>query len=151
MRKRPKNAARMQPEATETLKRAPNGIDVLVGQRVRVRRVMIGLSQQGLAEKVGISFQQVQKYEKGLNRISASKLHQIAEALSAPVHFFFQTDDEHRDVNEEGVMALLEDRDAISVLRAFSQIRDRNLRRAVRDHIRNIAACGEDLNAKRAD
>jgi transcriptional regulator with XRE-family HTH domain len=151
MRKRPENSAQMQREATKPLKRAPNEIDVLVGQRVRVRRIMNGLSQQGLAEKVGISFQQVQKYEKGLNRISASKLHQIADVLNAPVHFFFQTEDEYRDVEEEGVLALLEDRDAVSVLRAFSQIRDRNLRRAVRDHVRNIAACGEELDAKAAD
>ncbi|MDQ8700595.1 helix-turn-helix transcriptional regulator [Hyphomicrobium sp. LHD-15] len=151
MRKKKNDATQIQPEATELLKRAPNEIDVLVGQRVRVRRIMNGLSQQGLAEKVGISFQQVQKYENGLNRISASKLHQIAEALNAPVHIFFQTEDEYRVVEEEGVLALLRDRDTVSVLRAFSQIRDRNLRRAVRDHIRNIAACGEELDGKAAD
>src|ERR1700674_5845773 len=70
------------------IKKVPNPIDKHVGSRVRMRRMMIGMSQEKLGEKLGITFQQIQKYEKGTNRIGASRLQQIATVLSVPVGFF---------------------------------------------------------------
>jgi len=71
-------------------KKSPNAIDVHVGARVRLRRMMLGLSQEKLGEHLGITFQQIQKYEKGTNRIGASRLQAIARVLSVPVAFFFE-------------------------------------------------------------
>src|SRR5215207_2583556 len=67
----------------------PNPIDVQVGSRVRLRRNMLGLSQEKLGEAIGLTFQQVQKYERGANRIGASRLHQLSQVLDVPVSFFF--------------------------------------------------------------
>jgi transcriptional regulator with XRE-family HTH domain len=71
-------------------KKSANAIDVHVGSRVRLRRMMLGLSQEKLGEHLGITFQQIQKYEKGTNRIGASRLQAIARVLSVPVAFFFE-------------------------------------------------------------
>src|SRR4051812_7054851 len=71
----------------------PNPIDVLVGTRLRLRRNMLGLSQQRLGEAVGLTFQQVQKYERGANRIGASRLHELSQVLNIPVSFFFDDTD----------------------------------------------------------
>jgi transcriptional regulator with XRE-family HTH domain len=69
--------------------RGPNPVDLHVGARIRMRRKVLGVSQEKLAEELGLTFQQVQKYERGANRVSASKLYEIARALSAPVSYFF--------------------------------------------------------------
>src|SRR3954452_14047903 len=71
----------------------PNPIDVLVGTRLRLRRNMLGLSQQRLGEAVGLTFQQVQKYERGANRIGASRLHELSQVLNVPLSFFFDDTD----------------------------------------------------------
>src|SRR5581483_7649145 len=71
-------------------KKQPNSIDVHVGHRVRLRRMILGISQDKLARDLGITFQQVQKYEKGTNRVSASRLQHIARTLSVPVRYFFE-------------------------------------------------------------
>ena len=68
----------------------PNPIDIHVGSRVRLKRTMMGLSQEKLGESLGVTFQQVQKYEKGANRIGASRLQQIAAILKTPISFFFE-------------------------------------------------------------
>ncbi len=70
--------------------RAPNTIDVRIGERVRARRTALGMSQDALANRLGITFQQVQKYEKGVNRIAASRLFDIAAILETPVAYFFE-------------------------------------------------------------
>ena len=70
-------------------KKAPNPIDKHVGSRVRMRRMMLGMSQEKLGDALGLTFQQVQKYEKGTNRIGASRLQQISNILQVPVAFFF--------------------------------------------------------------
>ena len=67
----------------------PNPIDVHVGSRIRLRRTLLGMSQERLAEAIGLTFQQVQKYERGANRVSASKLWEIAAALKTPVAYFY--------------------------------------------------------------
>ena len=72
------------------VKKNPNPIDVHVGSRVRMRRMLVGLSQEKLGERLGLTFQQVQKYEKGSNRVSASRLYQMAQILGVPVQFFFE-------------------------------------------------------------
>jgi transcriptional regulator with XRE-family HTH domain len=71
-------------------KKAPNPIDKHVGSRVRMRRMMLGMSQEKLGDALGLTFQQVQKYEKGTNRIGASRLQQISNILQVPVAFFFE-------------------------------------------------------------
>ena len=68
----------------------PNPVDRHVGSRVRMRRIMLGMSQEKLGEGLGLTFQQIQKYEKGTNRIGASRLHQISEILQVPVSFLFE-------------------------------------------------------------
>ena len=71
-------------------KKSPNPTDKYVGSRVRMRRLMLSMSQEKLGEKLGLTFQQVQKYEKGTNRIGASRLQHIAQILKVPVSFFFE-------------------------------------------------------------
>lgn len=71
-------------------KKTPNSIDVAVGMKIRQRRMLMGLSQERLGESLGITFQQVQKYEKGTNRVSASKLQAVADTLKVPVSYFFE-------------------------------------------------------------
>ena len=70
--------------------KAPNPVDKYVGSRVRMRRIMLGMSQEKLGEALGLTFQQVQKYEKGTNRVGASRMQQISEILQVPVSFLFE-------------------------------------------------------------
>ena len=79
--------AKKLPKAVKT---GPNPTDKYVGSRVRMRRMTIGLSQEKVAHALGLTFQQVQKYEKGTNRISSSRLHQLAKILEVPIPFFFE-------------------------------------------------------------
>ncbi|MEL6219934.1 MAG: helix-turn-helix transcriptional regulator [Pseudomonadota bacterium] len=96
-------------------------VDVHVGQRVRQRRWMIGMTQQQLANKVGIKFQQIQKYETGANRISASRLWDIADALEVPVAFFFEgLQDEVAGADNQPDM--MRDKEALDLVRAYYQI-----------------------------
>ncbi|MDO5647265.1 helix-turn-helix domain-containing protein [Paracoccus sp. (in: a-proteobacteria)] len=93
-------------------------VDVHVGKRIRHRRWMIGVTQQQLADKVGIKFQQIQKYETGMNRVSASRLWDIAAALEVPVSFFFDgidMDDDAQSVEGD----ILNDKEALQLVRAY--------------------------------
>ncbi len=95
-----------------------HSVDVHVGKRVRHRRWMIGMTQQQLADKVGIKFQQIQKYETGMNRVSASRLWDIAHAMDVPVSFFFDGLNEGAAVSEvEG--DILADKEALQLVRAY--------------------------------
>ena len=85
---RPVNSAAAT-QASQVAKKVPNPIDRHVGSRVRMRRMMLGMSQEKLGDALGLTFQQVQKYEKGANRIGASRLQQISQILQVPVSFFF--------------------------------------------------------------
>ncbi len=78
----------------ETLERSPDLIDVEVGRRLRRRREVLGMSQMRLAEAIGVTFQQVQKYERGKNRVSASRLWQVGKALGVTIDYFFEDIDE---------------------------------------------------------
>lgn len=109
-------------------------VDVHVGKRIRHRRWMVGMTQQQLAEKVGIKFQQIQKYETGMNRVSASRLWDIAEALSVPVAFFFDGADESgaevADGSGEAVPAdILADKEALELVRSYYSIPENQRRR----------------------
>lgn len=107
-------------------------VDVHVGKRVRHRRWLTGMTQQQLAEKVGIKFQQIQKYETGANRISASRLWDIADALDVPVSFFFDGLEEGDKANgERGSIPsdLMGDKEALDLVRSYYAIPENQRRR----------------------
>ena len=107
-------------------------VDVHVGKRVRHRRWLIGMTQQQLAEQVGIKFQQIQKYETGANRVSASRLWDIAEALDVPVAFFFEGLDEHEKAQSDhpAVPAdIMGDKEALDLVRSYYAIPENQRRR----------------------
>jgi transcriptional regulator with XRE-family HTH domain len=103
-------------------------VDVHVGQRVRQRRWMVGMTQQQLGNKVGIKFQQIQKYETGTNRISASRLWDIAAALDVSVSFFFEgLSGEQLGLGAHG--DILTDKEALELVRAYYSIPETQRRR----------------------
>ncbi|MCK0142699.1 helix-turn-helix transcriptional regulator [Aliiroseovarius sp. F20344] len=106
-------------------------VDIHVGKRVRHRRWMVGMTQQQLAEKVGIKFQQIQKYETGMNRVSASRLWDIAAALSVPVSFFFDGLENHADDTGEDALPsdFLADKEALELVRSYYAIPENQRRR----------------------
>ena len=128
-------------------KKAPNPTDKYVGSRVRMRRLMLAMSQEKLGEKLGLTFQQVQKYEKGTNRIGASRLQHIAQILKVPVSFFFEGVSGAKQ-NEDGsskapvadyVSDFLSSTDGLALTKAFTNIKDSKLRRRVVDLVEEIA------------
>ncbi len=140
-------------------KKTTNPIDKHVGSRVRMRRVLIGMSQERLGDALGLTFQQVQKYEKGINRIGASRLQQISNILGMPVEFFFEGAPSLEARTQEGgfnepsdtpyVADFLASNEGVQLNRAFLKIRDPKLRRRVVDLVTAIA--GEDELAAIAD
>ena len=107
-------------------------VDVHVGKRIRHRRWLAGITQQQLAEAVGIKFQQIQKYETGMNRVSASRLWDIAEALTVPVSFFFEgLEDvpEHTHKVTELPGDILKDKEALELVRSYYAIPETQRRR----------------------
>ncbi len=107
-------------------------VDVHVGKRVRHRRWLIGMTQQQLAEQVGIKFQQIQKYETGANRVSASRLWDIAEALEVPVSFFFEgLEEDHKNEAENSMLPadLMGDKEALDLVRSYYAIPENQRRR----------------------
>jgi transcriptional regulator with XRE-family HTH domain len=106
-------------------------VDVHVGKRIRHRRWLVGMTQQQLAEQVGIKFQQIQKYETGANRVSASRLWDIADALEVPVSFFFEGIGDHADDHTSvGFPAdLMGDKEALDLVRSYYAIPENQRRR----------------------
>ena len=104
-------------------------VDVHVGKRVRHRRWMVGMTQQQLADKVGIKFQQIQKYETGMNRISASRLWDIADALGVAISFFFEGLDQENQIVEEIDGDILADKEALMLVRSYYAIPEAQRRR----------------------
>ncbi|MEL6435460.1 MAG: helix-turn-helix domain-containing protein [Pseudomonadota bacterium] len=130
-----------------TEKKLPNPIDVHVGSRIRLRRTMLGMSQEKLGEALGITFQQVQKYEKGTNRVGASRLQNIAAILNVPVSFFFEDAPGDR-VSEGGQLAensstyvvnFLSSSEGLQLNRAFVKISDPKVRRKIIDLVKSLA------------
>jgi transcriptional regulator with XRE-family HTH domain len=110
----------------------PHPVDVHVGKRVRHRRWLVGMTQQQLAEKVGIKFQQIQKYETGANRVSASRLWDIADALDVPVSFFFEGIEETDKVDDgrsKVPVDLMGDKEALDLVRSYYAIPENQRRR----------------------
>jgi transcriptional regulator with XRE-family HTH domain len=128
----------------------PNPTDKYVGSRVRMRRMMLGMSQEKLADALGLTFQQIQKYEKGTNRISASRLQAISQILDAPVHFFFEgapNTAKSGAVHELGespspayVTDFLTTSDGLALVKAFVKIKDSALRRSIVRMVEAITA-----------
>jgi transcriptional regulator with XRE-family HTH domain len=102
--------------------------DIEMGKKIRLRRVEQQISQSDLGEKLGVSFQQVQKYEKGANRVGASRLQQIATALDVPVTFFYDGDGKTKEVES---LLFLDSAFSLRLLRAYSKIRDRAVQRHI--------------------
>ena len=127
-------------------KKTPNPIDVHVGSRIRLRRNMISMSQEKLGEALGITFQQIQKYEKGTNRVGASRLQQISQVLGVPVSFFFE--DAPGETPAGGmaesqsagfVVDFLSSSEGLQLNRSFARISDPKVRRKIVELVRTLA------------
>ena len=151
----------LEPDAFEREQgrgRKPNPVDVHVGNRLRLRRVVLGFSQEKLGDQLGLTFQQIQKYEKGVNRIGASRLYELSKVLGVGVAFFFEDlEDEAGAIlprpavngaagggesDERNVVAFLKSREGIELNRAFSQIEDARVRRSLIELVRNLTGPG---------
>lgn len=126
----------------------PNPIDIHVGSRVKLSRVMKGWTQEKLGDSIGVTFQQIQKYEKGVNRISASRLQKISDLLDTPVAFFFEDAPHKGDAKNVGleesssneyVIDFLSSSEGLKLNRAFLQIKDPKIREKIIDLVQSIA------------
>ena len=125
-------------------KKKANPVDAHVGYRVRLRRMLIGMSQERLGELLGLTFQQVQKYERGINRIGAGRLFEVAEILGVPISFFYEGVDASNAGGEGGsqsaaVMDFLSSNEGIQLSTAFMEIKDGKVRRRIVDLVRSLA------------
>lgn len=130
-------------------KKKPNPIDIHVGSRIRLRRTMLGMSQEKLGESLGITFQQIQKYEKGTNRVGASRLQNISSILNVPVSFFFEDAPGDHLATPGGleeasssnyVVDFLSSSEGLQLNRAFVKIADPKVRRRIVDLVKTLAA-----------
>lgn len=135
------------------MKKVPNPIDKHVGSRVRMRRVLLGMSQEKLGEALSLTFQQVQKYEKGTNRIGASRLQQISKTLNVPPAYFFDgapsfdagEESTHSAAAESGstyVVDFLSTTEGLNLNRSFTRIQDPKVRKRIVDLVNALA--GDD-------
>ncbi|MGA0596738.1 helix-turn-helix domain-containing protein [Enterovirga sp. CN4-39] len=132
--------------------KAPNDVDRQVGSRVRMRRMLIGMSQEKLGDALGLTFQQVQKYEKGTNRISASRLQQISQVLGVSIEFLYGNENAPSAGSPQGFSdtpradydADLLTSDGLKLLRAYREIKDRKVRRRLVDLAQALAERGGD-------
>ena len=127
-------------------KKQANPVDAHVGHRVRLRRMLIGMSQERLGELLGLTFQQVQKYEKGINRIGAGRLFEVAGILGVPISFFYEDADANAQAGgfAEGeepppVMEFLASGEGLQLSLAFMRIKDVKVRRRILDLVRSLA------------
>ena len=125
-------------------RKTPNPVDVHVGSRVRMRRMMLSTSQETLAKAIGLTFQQVQKYEKGTNRMGSSRLQQIGNALQVPVTFFFEGAPGQSKIDGNApspayVSKFLATSDGLALTKAFMQIKSATLRRSIVNVVNEIA------------
>src|SRR5882672_5774836 len=122
----------------------PDPVDIEVGHRIRIERLARGLSQTALANQLGVTFQQVQKYEKGVNRVGAGRLTKIAEVLGIEVGTFFSgkemLEGEQSKEGQSSPLKLLTVSGAFGLLRAYGDIEDTNLRRAIVDLVEQISS-----------
>ncbi|MEI6559994.1 MAG: helix-turn-helix domain-containing protein [Rhodospirillaceae bacterium] len=140
-------------------KDGPSPIDVHVGSRVRLRRTLLGMSQEKLGEAIGLTFQQVQKYERGMNRISASKLWKLSNVLDVPVSYFFDDlgvdEDGHAPVLSGGEVSSADSlaldpmakRETLELVRAYYKIADPLVRRRLFELTKAAAGAGDNTPA----
>lgn len=127
----------------------PHPIDVHVGGRVRLRRTMLGMSQDRLADSLGLTFQQIQKYEKGVNRIGASRVFEISRVLGVPIQFFFDDFDVNTGRSygfaEQGpddgmaMMELLNTPEGVQLCKHFASIKDPKIRKRVLELVKSLS------------
>ncbi|WP_297514724.1 helix-turn-helix transcriptional regulator [uncultured Caulobacter sp.] len=139
-----------EPPATE---RHPNPVDLHVGARIRMRRKILGVSQERLAEDLGLTFQQIQKYERGANRVSASKLYEIARSLHASIAYFFEglADTNSAGLAESGepfVHDFLMTPEGLELATVFPKISRQKVRRRILELVRSMA---DDEDAAEAE
>ena len=124
-------------------KKQANPIDIQVGNRVRIRRMLIGMSQERLGDLLGLTFQQVQKYEKGVNRIGAGRLFEVSRILNVPVDFFYEgVNDAAQSANETDgapVMDFVSSGEGLQLSLAFMKIKDAKVRKRVLDLVKSLA------------
>ena len=127
--------------------KTPDPIDKYVGSRIRMRRIMLGMSQEKLGDALGLTFQQIQKYEKGTNRVGASRLQQIADVLQVHVSFMFEGAPGGATGGGMGETAspayvsdFLATSDGLALTKAFTRLKDAKLRRSIVDLVEQIAA-----------
>lgn len=137
---------------SETNRKQPNLIDVHVGSRIRLRRNVMGMSQERLGDSLGISFQQIQKYERGTNRVGASRLQKIADILNVQISFFF----EEAPGNDatviappsassfDGLQTFLSSSEGFRLNREFVKITNPNVRQSIIEMVKAAAAQGDD-------
>ena len=127
--------------------RGPNPIDQHVGSRVRLRRQLMKMSQEKLGDELGVTFQQVQKYERGANRVGASRLYRLSRVLEVPVQFFFEglgdktaetglAENDHTPI----VYDFIQSSDGVSLADSFSRIKDSRVRRRILELVRTLAS-----------
>jgi len=126
----------------------PHPVDMHVGKRLRSRRTLLGMSQEKLGEAVGVTFQQIQKYERGLNRIGSSRLYEFARVLSNSVSYFFEgmetvaNDSSHSAMAEDSVgfeYENLANKEVLSLVRAFSGITDQKVRKDILSLVKSLS------------
>lgn len=136
----------------------PHPVDIYVGRRLRMKRTILGLSQESVGKQIGVTFQQIQKYERGINRMGASRLYDFAKALGVQVSYFFEGYGDYV-IEEENGMALAEpnakfegeqmnNRETLEVMRAYYRIKNPAVRKRIVDLIKAMAA--EDQEASKA-
>lgn len=137
-------------EADERNSRRANAIDVHVGGRVRLRRMVLGMSQEKLGEQLGLTFQQVQKYEKGVNRIGAGRLFDLSHVLGVPIQFFYEEAPSYQGESashggfsersgDNELVDFMATREGLELNKAFVRITDAKVRRSVLELIRSLA------------
>lgn len=154
MAKRPK---RETDGSEERNARRPNPMDIHVGSRVRLRRMLLGMSQEKLGDQLGLTFQQVQKYEKGINRIGASRLFDLSKTLGVPIDYFYEdapvgtlgmAEDQaafESKPSENNVFDFLSTREGLELNKAFVKISDARVRRSIVELVRSLA--GDQVNS----
>ena len=130
----------------KTSSRGPNPIDIHVGSRIRLRRQLMKMSQEKLGDELGVTFQQVQEYERGANRVGASRLYRLSRVLEVPVQFFFEGLNDQTAItamadNDQTpiVYDFIQSSDGVSLAESFSRIKDSKVRRRVLELVRTLA------------
>jgi transcriptional regulator with XRE-family HTH domain len=146
-------------DVVEKGSRRANPLDIHVGSRVRLQRMLLGMSQEKLGEQLGLTFQQIQKYEKGINRIGASRLYELAKVLGVSVEFFYEDAPGTASSNKSAVSSsgfgerqadryvvdFLSSREGVELNKAFVKITDPKVRRSIVDLVRTLAGDDRDV------